>query len=222
MIEIKYPNIKFREYINFISEYCKNNNLTLILKGSLAVNKACEYSDIDLVLLGKLDKNSIYEIVYNYNNPLLLNISTNPKGMLIVSYENNISIDMDIRKTIIEKDIIPENKILVNNGINLSKSIIRYKLNISDYRNNYSNELYEILKLIIKGTNKYLSNNKTIANDFLVEIKEKYKKYFGTEELNFNNEYRHDVQIIYNDILRKNDIDKTKQTYFNKLLGVKI
>ena len=221
MIELNYPSILFREYIEYISNYCKKYNLTLILKGYLAISNACEYSDIDLVIFGKLDKNNIYEIVNNFNNPLLINISTNPKGMLIITYENNISVDLDVRKTIIEDDIIQDNKILVNNGINLSESIIRYELNIFDYCKNHSKELFEILKLIIKGTNKYLSNNKTAANDFLIEIKEKCKKYFCIEELNYNNNYKHDIKLIYNDLLTKYEIDNIKQKYFNKLLEEK-
>jgi hypothetical protein len=218
MIEIKYPNNKFREYINFISKYCVKNNLTLILKGSLAENNACEYSDIDLVIFGKLNKNNIYEIIYNYNNPLLINLSTNPKGMLITTYENDISVDLDIRKTIIAEDIIPENKILVNNGVNLSKSIISYRIKISDYCKNHSKKLFEILKLIIKGTNKYLSIKEKVANDILIEIKEKCKKYFGINNLDYNNNYKHDVQLIYNELLNKYDIDRMKKIYFNKLL----
>jgi len=219
MIGIKYPNIKFREYIDYISKYCKNNNLTLIIKGSLAVNKACEYSDIDLIIFGKLNKNNIYEIIYNYNNPLLINISKNPKGMLIITYENDISIDLDLREAIIKEDIIQENKILVNNGVNLSKTIIRYKLKISDYCKNHSKKLFEILKLIIKGTNKYLSNKETVANEFLHEIIEKCEKYFGIKIICFNNNYKNDIQLIYNELLKKYDIDKDKQIYFNKLIG---
>jgi predicted nucleotidyltransferase len=218
MVELKYPNIKFREYINFISKYCEQSNLTLILKGSLADNSACEYSDIDLIVFGKLKEDNIYEIIYDYNNPLIINISTNPKGMLIITYENGICIDLDIRKTIIEEDIIQKNKILVNNGINLSQSIIRYGLDISDYSNNYQHELFEIFKLIIKGTNKYLSNKGTVANEFLIEIKEKCKSYFGIDELGFNNNYKHDIQLIYKHLLLKNDIDKTKLKYFDILL----
>jgi hypothetical protein len=221
MIELKYPNIKFREYIEFISEYCKNNNLTLILKGSLAINKACEYSDIDLVIFGKFTKNIIYEVIHNYNNPLLINLSTNPKGMLIITYENGISIDLDIRETIIEEDIIQENKILINNGLNLSRNITRYYLNISDYCNNCSNELYEILKLIIKGTNKYLSNKEAVANEFLTEIKEKCEKYFGIKDLKYNNNYKNDMQLIYKYLRLKNNIDIKIQNYIEKIIGLK-
>jgi hypothetical protein len=220
MIELNYPNINFKEYIGFISKYCKKYNLTLILKGSLAVNKACEYSDIDLVIFGKLNKSNIYEIIYNYNKPLLINLSTNPKGMLIITYENGISIDLDIRETIIKEDIIQEDRILVRNGFNLSKHIIRHDLDISDYCDIYSNELFEILKLIIKGTNKYLSNKEAVANEFLIEIKEKCQKYFDIDDLNYTNNYKNDIQLVYKYLRSEYNIDTIKQKYIEKIIGL--
>jgi predicted nucleotidyltransferase len=220
MIELKYPNTNFMEYIKFISKCCVKNNLTLILKGSLAENTACKYSDIDLLIFGELNNKNVFEIVDKYNIPLLINISTNPKGMLIITYENSISVDLDIRKTIIEEDIIQNNKIIINNGINLSNSIIRYDLNILDFNSIYSIELLEILKLMIKGTNKYLSKKETIANEFLVEIKEKCKLYFGIMELKFNNNFKHDIILIYKYIVSKYNLDEKKQKYFNKLFNL--
>ena len=220
MVELKYPNTSFVEYIEFISKYCIKNNLTLILKESLAENTACEYSDIDLLIFGELNNKNITEIVHNYNIPLLINISTIPKGMLIITYENGFSIDLDVRKTIIEEDITQNNKIIINNGISLSKSIIRYDLNIMDFNSVYSIELLEILKLIIKGTNKYLSGKETCANEFLVEIKDKCKLYFGIMEFQFDNNYEHDIILIYKYIISKYNLDEMKHKYFNKLLSL--
>ena len=57
--------------------------------------------------------------------------------------------------------------------------------------------------------------------NFLIEIKEKCKKYFCIEELNFNNNYKHDIKLVFNDLLTKYEIDKIKQIHFNKLLEKK-
>lgn len=57
--EIDYPSSNYRNYIESIYEFCKNNRFSMILKGSLAKGTATKFSDIDLIILGNIDSSKV-------------------------------------------------------------------------------------------------------------------------------------------------------------------
>lgn len=77
----------------------------MILKGSLTKGTATKFSDIDLIILGSIDSSKVDKIISIYGNPVMTNFTENPKGILILIYQDNISVDLDIRETISQEDL---------------------------------------------------------------------------------------------------------------------
>lgn len=128
--QINYPSLNYKSYIESVYEFCKNNKFSLILKGSLAKGTATKFSDIDLIILGNLDSSKVDEIISLYGNPVMTNFTENPKGILILVYQDSTSVDLEIRETISQKDL--ENSIVLlrydENFIIDNKNIIRKQI----------------------------------------------------------------------------------------------
>jgi hypothetical protein len=215
-LEINYPLPNYRNYIESVYEFCKNNRFSMILKGSLAKGTATRFSDIDLIILGNIDSSKVDEIITLYGNPVMTNFTENPKGILILVYQDNISIDLDIRETISQQDL--ENSIVVlkydTNFIIDNKEIIRKQVE-SNYIPNRP-EWYKVLRLLHRGTIKYLSNKTDSAYDLLEEIKESLISLKITD-LSFNNNFEDDIKCIFNKFCKEFKIDSQIEVLFNNL-----
>lgn len=214
--DINYPSPDYKDYIERVYEFCKYNRYSMILKGSLAKGKATKFSDIDLIVLGNLDTNKVDELITLYGKPVMTNFTENPKGILILIYQNNISIDLDLRETISQEDLINSKVILKydKNFIINNKNIIRKQIT-SEYMPDRP-EWYKILRLLHKGIIKYLSNKTDSAYKFLVEIKESLIKLKITD-LNFNNNFKDDMQCIFNKFCKEFEVDLQIKVLFYSL-----
>lgn len=214
--EIKYPSSDYKNYIECIYEFCKYNRFSMILKGSLAKGTATKFSDIDLIVLGNIDDSKVDEIITRYGNPIMTNFTENPKGILILVYQDNISVDLDIRETISPEDLINSKVILRydENFIINNKSIIRKQIK-SDYIPNRP-EWYKILRLLHRGIIKYLSNKTDIAYNLLSEIKDSLI-ILKIVDLSFNNNFKDDIQCIFNKFCKEFEVDSQIRVLFNNL-----
>jgi hypothetical protein len=214
--DINYPSPNFRNYIGCVYEFCKDNGFSMILKGSLAKGTSTKFSDIDLIVLGNIDSSKVDEIITLYGNPVMTNFTENPKGILILVYQDNVSVDLDIRETISHEDLINSKIILKydNNFIINSRNVIRKQI-ISKYMPNRP-EWYKVLRLLHRGTIKYLSNKTGSAYDLLQEIKDNLKKLEITD-LVFNNDFEDDIQCIFNKFCKEFKIDSQIEVLFNNL-----
>lgn len=118
------PTKNHEEYIEYMKKVCNQNHLSLVLEGSLAHGTAKVFSDIDLLLLGNLDVKILDDIISNYDKIIMTNLTENPKGIYILNYKNGISVDLDIRESVLSGEI--ENKvILCNYGFKVADEIER-------------------------------------------------------------------------------------------------
>lgn len=213
---INYPSIKYKNYIECIYKFCQDNRLSMILKGSLAKGTATKYSDIDLIILGDLTYQKIDEIITLYSTPIMTNFTENPKGILILIYKDNISVDLDIRESISQEDLV-NSKVLLDfdtNYIISNGKIIRKQI-ISNFLPNRPN-WYKTLRLLHRGIIKYLSNKTDIAYDLLLEIKENLN-ILEIYDLNLNNNFEDDIQCIFYGICKKFKVDSQIIVLFNTL-----
>ncbi|WMM26634.1 nucleotidyltransferase domain-containing protein [Tissierella sp. MB52-C2] len=214
--EIDYPSSNYKNYIESVYEFCKNNRFSMILKGSLAKGTATKFSDIDLIILGNIDSHGVDEIISLYGNPVMINFTENPKGILILVYQDNISVDLDIRETISQQDL--QNSIVLlkydTNFIIDNKEIIRKQLE-SNYISNRP-EWYKVLRLLHRGTIKYLSNKTDSAYDLLEEIKESLISLKITD-LSFNNNFEDDIKCIFDKLCKKFEVDSQIEVLFHNL-----
>jgi len=111
-VHINYPSLNHKNYIEAVYTFCEENELSMILKGSLAKGMATKYSDIDLIILGDITREQVDELIILYGKPAMTNFTENPKGILILVYPDNISVDLDIRETIDQEDLIDSTVLL--------------------------------------------------------------------------------------------------------------
>jgi predicted nucleotidyltransferase len=188
----------------------------MILKGSVAKGVATKYSDIDLIILGDITKNEVDELITLYDKPIMTNFTENPKGILILVYPDNISVDLDIRETISQEDLI-DSKVLLKydkNYILSNEPIIRRQIT-SDYIPNRPT-WYKILRLLHKGVLKYLSNKADSAYIFLSEIKESLND-LNINTLKFSGNFEDDIQCIFNEFCKRFEIDSQINVLFYNL-----
>ena len=114
------PTKKHEEYIECMKEVCNLNHLSLVLEGSLAHGTAKPFSDIDLLLFGNLGPKLFDDIISGYDNIVMINLTENPRGIYILNYKNGISVDLDIRESVLSGET--DNKVILCN----------YRFNIAD------------------------------------------------------------------------------------------
>lgn len=214
--QINYPSLNYKNYIEAIYKFCKKNRLSMILKGSLAKGTATKFSDIDLIILGNLDGSKVDEIISLYGNPVMTNFTENPKGILILAYEDRISVDLEIRETISQQDL--ENSIVLlrydENFVIDNKNIIRKQIE-SNYMPNRP-EWYKVLRLLHRGTIKYLSNKTHSAYELLDEIKESLIT-LGIRDLSYNNNFEEDIKLVFHRFCREFGVDSQIKDLFHNL-----
>lgn len=214
--EIDYPSSNYRNYIETVYNFCKSNEFSMILKGSLAKGTATKFSDIDLIILGNIDSSKIDELISIYGNPVMTNFTEKPKGILILVYQDNISVDLDIRETISQQDL--QNSIVVLkydiNFIIDNKKIVRKQVK-SEYIPNRP-EWYKTLRLLHRGIIKYLCNKTDSAYELLEEIKGSLTSLKITD-LNFNGNFEDDIKCIFNKFCNSFEVDSQIKILFNNL-----
>lgn len=214
--QINYPSLNYKNYIEAIHKFCKKNRLSMILKGSLAKGTATKFSDIDLIILGNLHGSKVDEIISLYGNPVMTNFTENPKGILILVYEDSISVDLEIRETISQQDL--ENSIVLlrydENFVIDNKNIIRKQIE-SNYMPNRP-EWYKVLRLLHRGTIKYLSNKTHSAYELLDEIKESLIT-LGIRDLSYSNNFEEDIKLIFHRFCREFQVDSQIKDLFHNL-----
>jgi Nucleotidyltransferase domain. len=213
---INYPSLNHKNYIEAIYHHCKNNKLSLILKGSMAKGTATKHSDIDLIVSGDIDGSEIDRFIKLYGSPVMTNFTENPKGILILVYQDNITVDLDIRETITEEDL-KDSKILLKFDENFTldnESIIRKKI-ISRYMLERP-AWYKMLRILHRCAIKYLSNKKDDAAILLAETKDSIFE-LAVDDIYYKNNIADDLQIIFDSICSKFQVEQQIIVLFNNL-----
>lgn len=219
MNEIKFPTINHKNYIQTVYQYCLEHKFSMIIKGSMAKGCATKFSDIDLIILGKLDNQNVDDLISIYGQPVMTNFTEKPQGILILVYPDNISVDLDFRESITPEDL-KDSKILIKYDENFcisGRETKRISIN-SRYMPNRPEE-YKVLRLIHKGVVKYLSNKTDSANIFLSEIKEKLN-ILGIMNINMSGNFKEDTKNIFGEMCKKFDIDLEIKILFENLFKV--
>ena len=212
---MNYPSLNHKNYIEAVYRFCEENKFSMILRGSVANGVATKYSDIDLIILGNITSNQVDELITLYDKPIMTNFTEKPKGIVILVYPDNISVDLDIRETISQEDLI-DSKVLLKydkNYIFSDKPIIRRYI-ASDYIPNRP-DWYRILRLLHKGVLKYLSTKTDSAYNFLSEIKENLDD-LNINNVKFNGSFEEDIQCIFNEFCKRFEVDsEIKRLFYN-------
>ena len=162
-----FPTIEHEKYIDYMKSICNQNQLSLILKGSLAHGTAKKFSDIDLLLCGKMSASLLDQMISGFDKIVMTNQTENPKGIYILNYENGISVDLDIRQSVLSSDI-SNNLVLCDYGFEITDNIKR-RVITSDYMPERP-EWYKTIRLIHRCCVKYLCGKMDIAQGLADEV----------------------------------------------------
>lgn len=168
-MKIIYPTPKHRQYIAYMEEACSAQQFSLVLEGSLAHGKAGRFSDIDLILAGNITAEQLEKILTGYGPLTMTNYTENPKGILILNYENGISVDLDLRKTVLKEEV-EENMVLCDFGFEFKEKIERLevKTKLIPERPLW----YKTLRLIHRCCLKYLADKTEAGKGLEMEVAE--------------------------------------------------
>jgi len=164
---MRFPTDSHKEYLDYMISICNKYSLSLVLEGSLAHGLAKPFSDVDLILCGDIKSDVLDEIIGDYNHIVMTNYTENPKGIFILNYENGISVDLDIRDTVLQSELDNE-VILCNYGFHISEEK-KQKMIQSKFLPERE-EWYKSIRLIHRCCIKYLCGKQTAAEALAVEV----------------------------------------------------
>lgn len=216
--DITFPTDDFKDYMEFIYSYCVERGFSLILKGSLANGTAKQNSDIDLIVLGAITNEDIDNIISQYNTPVMTNYTENPKGIFIIVYKNGICVDLDLRDRITTEDL-KDAFVLDRNNSNfiVGNEVIRKTDVVSKFLPNRP-EWYKTLRLIHRGTIKFLCDKKDVAWELLTEVKDSLNS-IGVRQDNYKGCFKEDMTEIFNCICDKYDVEYEIKVLFQGLFN---
>ncbi|MCR5848539.1 MAG: nucleotidyltransferase domain-containing protein, partial [Lachnospiraceae bacterium] len=86
------------KYIDYIKEFAYKNNVHIWLGGSFLRGNATPFSDVDVSVYCNADL--LDKFIYGYGKPVYISYTTNPRGILIVIYEDGVAVDLEVIKSI--------------------------------------------------------------------------------------------------------------------------
>jgi hypothetical protein len=195
---IDWPTERHKAFGEYILNVCMANEIGLLLKGSIANGTARPYSDIDVSIYGNVSKDIIEKILYGFENPLMINASEKPPGLLIVAYRKGLALDLGIKGG----EGFDEN----GESISLVRPAIpghRMRRSTEEYLKTIGrNDKYsKTSKLIHKGLLKYLNGKRDVAGEFIKEIIE-----FTAMQINDQPNIIEAFQTIVRTLIRDDDV----------------
>lgn len=190
-----FPTNLHQEYIEYLRMECNKYGLSLLLEGSLAKKQGKRFSDIDLAICGNITTDILDRLISGYDTLVMSNYTENPKGIMILNYENGINVDLDIRETFLQNEI-DSNVILLNNGF-VVDDILKRKV-INSKLLPPRQQWYKTLRLIHRCCIKYLCHKEDTAQGLCEEVKESiYDLYnISLNEGTINNQMQEALKII--------------------------
>ncbi|MDR1260333.1 MAG: nucleotidyltransferase domain-containing protein [Oscillospiraceae bacterium] len=162
-VDIKSPTEHHKNYIEYITNFCKTHQISLFLYGSLIEGTATRFSDIDLCLHGNITEELLDKLICGYDSIVMVNVTEQPPGVLILNYSNLLSVDLDIRITVFAEEL-ESALILCDFGWGIGLQKIR-----RTFTYNFPPE-HQTLRLIHRCAIKHLCKKQTAVDDLLSEI----------------------------------------------------
>lgn len=155
--------VKQTEFINYAKEFALDNKVLILLGGSFSKGTATEFSDID-IYINTDNPVVLHNFIYGYGKPIFISQTLNPKGILIVIYENSVALDLEI----VRCDIESEKLFLLKN----SDIEMEINNNIAEKFILSQDELYSTARLFHRSIIKFLSGKEKAGISVLKEIAE--------------------------------------------------
>ena len=170
MIAMNFPTDLHQQYVTALKTYCIKHQIGFYITGSVASGTAFQYSDIDVVLVSADFSRHINALSNLLQNPIMTNVTENPKGILILIYESGFCVDMDLRLSISMAEIAEMSSIVqVPKTLIEDSPLANRDEHIYDhFKSEFS--WYSELRLIHRSLIKYLAHKNKSAFALLDEL----------------------------------------------------
>ena len=192
-----------KQFIEYVKDFAYENKVHIWLGGSFLRGNASSFSDVDISVLG--DISSVEKLIYGYGKPVFLSHTSNPKGILIVIYEDGVAVDLDVIKSV----TVPDNEFFHEESIK-KYDFVRDET-ISEEMALQEDLPYQMARLFHRSLIKYLAGKKELGICVANEI----AAYMGSEEVFDESNYK--SQILHT-LKRYNEQYKLPEKYLNLLL----
>lgn len=213
---LKFPTELHERYISELKDLCTRKGLSLILKGSLAKGTSTKYSDIDILILGNISESVVDSIIICHGMPVMTNYTENPKGIVIIVYEDGISVDLDFR-TSMTYDELQECTVLVKDESNFicCDELVRYY--VSSKYLPVREQWYKDLRLGHRAMIKFLAKKEFDAMKLLKEMKEQFST-LGIDYLQYDGQFKNDIVLLLEEIFKKYSVENRYEMELKRLL----
>ncbi len=86
------------KFIEYAKDFAVSSRNHIWLGGSFLRGNPTAFSDVDISAL--MDKDSLRAFIYGYGNPVYLSYTSNPEGIIIVIYEDEVAVDLEVIESI--------------------------------------------------------------------------------------------------------------------------
>ena len=214
-MNLLYPTDKHKEYIRYMTDVCNTKRYSLLLEGSLAKGCAKEFSDVDLIICGNMKVEDLDDIIKCYDVLVMTNYTENPKGIFILNYKNGISVDLDIRTAITQKE--KDGGIILSDfGFPVGETIVRKEM-----KSKYLPERpqwYQTIRLIHRCCIKYLCGKAEIADGLKLEVIDAVNQCCK-EKPNYKNEMKYDLMAAFRVICAEYTVEQDVILLFENLFA---
>ena len=151
-----------KQYIEYVMRFAEENKSHIWLSGSFLDGTATVFSDVDISAF--CDTKNLKELIYGYGEPVYISFTHKPLGILIIIYEDGVSVDLEI----IEKINIADSKFFHTDDIKLYDYSRNEKL-CKDF--SLRDDMhYQISRLLHRSLIKFLSGKQDIGVSVANEV----------------------------------------------------
>lgn len=195
-----------KKFIEYVKDFAYENKVHIWLGGSFLRGNASSFSDVDISVLG--DSSLVEKLIYGYGKPVFLSHTSNPKGILIVIYEDGVAVDLDVIKSV----TVPDNEFFHEESIK-KYDFVRDET-ISEEMALQEDLPYQMARLFHRSMIKYLAGKKELG----ISVANEIAAYMGSEEVFDESNYK--SQMLHT-LKRYNEQYKLPEEYLNLLLELK-
>ena len=191
------------KYLEYAKDFSNKNKVHIWLGGSFLKGNATSFSDVDLSVLCNNDL--LGKFIYGYGKPVYLSYTSNPKGILIVIYEDGVAVDLEVIKSI----QIPDKEFF--HAEDIKKCDYVRDENICEVFALHKDTPYQMSRLFHRSLIKYLGGKREAGINVANEI----ASYMNCGILFDERNYKEQIENILKEY---NELYKFSEEYFALLL----
>lgn len=176
---LSFPSLRHEKYLLQAVRLCLDEGIFLAVEGSILQRTATEFSDLNLIGVGDIDRRVLEKLVNVYGRPIMTWIA--PTGFYHTVYEDALAVRWDLRPAFFRDEML---RILIVAGeghYTLSETPMD-KTKLRSLLFPTRNVSYQILCMTYQAIEKYLGGRAGVAREMLAEVLTSLKR-LGWEKI---------------------------------------